>query len=158
MRTQLIAFALIAGLVGTAQAATDTFMHIDGIPGDALVIGHVDDIVLTSYTQTFATKACSKVVAVKFLDRASPLLIGRAAGNVIIPTVIISIRKAGENPVDFYKATLESVLIDRVDVLDTGAELTEQLVLRPRNIRIEFRPQRADGSFGAPIVTSIECS
>jgi type VI secretion system secreted protein Hcp len=133
-------------------------MHIDGIVGDSQVRGHEGDIVLSSYSQSFGTRNCSRVVAVKFLDRASPALITRAAANTLIPSVIISISKAGERPLEFFKATLETVLIERVDVSDTSGTLNEQLILKPRNIRIEYRPQNADGSAGTPIISTIECN
>jgi type VI secretion system secreted protein Hcp len=158
-------FALcILGLTALAMAPAvnaqtlDTFMHIDGVPGDSTAIGHENDIVLRSYSQSFGTKNCSRVVAQKFIDRSSPALIARAAGNILIPSVIISIRKAGESPIDFFKAILQTVLIERVDVGDDTGTLSEQVVLKPRTIRIEFRPQNADGSFGAAIVTNIDCS
>lgn len=68
----------------------------------------------------------------KFIDRASPALISRAAGNVNLPTVIISIHKPGENPVDFFKATLPSVSIERIEVSGDSGPLVEQVVLKPR--------------------------
>jgi len=36
--------------------------------------------------------------------------------------------------------------------------LTEQLILKPRNIRLEYRLQNADGTAGAPIVSTIDCT
>ncbi len=159
-RRAVVGLAATAGvaLAPLAQAAIDTYMHIDGVVGDSTVIGRVGDIILTSYSQTFATKNCSRVVAVKSLDRASPALITRAAGNVVIPAVIISVLKAGERPVEFFKATLESVTIERVDVTDDGVTLREELVLKPRYIRIEYRGQDDRGTPLPPIVSTMICS
>src|SRR5262245_12591935 len=158
-------FLCLAGLAGVflAPAANaqslDTFMRIDGIPGDSLASGHINDIVLTSYSQSFAPgRACSKVVAQKFMDRASPALISRAAGNFILPSVIIAIRKNGAVPFDFFRAVLESVSIERIDVSGETGRLIEQIVLRPRNIRIELRQQDATGQPGPAIVTNIDCN
>jgi type VI protein secretion system component Hcp len=156
MRSLLLICLLGAG---AAQAQSlDTFMHIDGIVGDAQAAGHVNDILLTGYSQTFAAKTCSRVVATKFIDRSSPALISRAASNLFIPSVVISVRKASGAPVDFFKAVLESVSVERVDVTGESGRLTEQVLLRPRNIRIEFRTQEPSGQFLGAIVTNIDCS
>jgi type VI secretion system secreted protein Hcp len=162
IKSTLLICLLASGAAAFASSANaqsiDTFMHIDGIFGDSLAAGHVNDIVLTGYSQTFAAKTCSRVVATKFIDRASPALISRAANNVFIPSVVISVRKTSGAPVDFFKAVLESVTVERVDVGGESGRLAEQIVLRPRNIRIEFRPQDASGQFLGAIVTSIDCT
>jgi type VI secretion system secreted protein Hcp len=155
-----LAAAAAALAAAPVFAALDTFMKIDGIPGDSVVIGHVDEIVLSSYSQAFGTKNCSRVIAEKFLDRASPPLVAAAVANQIVPTVVITLRKAGEAPQDFYKAILTSVLIERIDidVSEDGDSLDERVVLKPRSIRIEYRPQRPDGSLGQPIVSDVTCT
>jgi len=135
----------------------DAFMRIDGIPGDSEVRGHENEIVLTSYSQTFATKACSRVVAIKNIDRASPGLITTTAANTLLPTVVITVRKPGEPPVDFYRAMLQNVLIERVEVTGDTGLLKEQLVLKPRQIRIEYRPQARDGTLLPAIVSTMDC-
>ena len=88
-----IAAAVMAPV--TMAQSLDTFMRIDGVQGESLAAGHVNDILLTSYSQTFAAKSCGRVVAPKFIDRSSPALISRATSNVFIPNVLIAIRKAG---------------------------------------------------------------
>jgi type VI protein secretion system component Hcp len=158
MRSILLLCLLGAGAGAAHAQSLDTFMRIDGIVGDAVAAGHVNDILLTGYSQTFAAKTCSRVVATKFIDRSSPALISRAASNVFIPTVIISVRKSSGPAVDFFKAVLESVTVERVDVTGETGRLTEQVLLRPRNIRIEFRPQDASGQFLGAIVTNIDCA
>jgi type VI protein secretion system component Hcp len=154
----LLAFGAAVFAPSAHAQSLDTFMHIDGVVGDAQAAGHVNDILLTGYSQTFAAKTCSRVVATKFIDRSSPALISRAASNLFIPSIVISVRKSGSAPVDFFKATLESVTVERVDVSGETGRLTEQVTLRPRNIRIEFRPQDATGQLLGAIVTNIDCT
>jgi type VI protein secretion system component Hcp len=142
------------------SSTLDTYMHIDGIPGESLVVGHENDIALTSYSQSFGTKNCSRVVAFKSIDRASPALISYAASNTLLPRVVISIGKSGAGRprfADFFTATLQSVLIERVEVGDESGVFSERVVLKPTSIRIEYRAQAADGSLMEPIVTDIEC-
>jgi len=141
-----------------AHADLLTWMQIDGIVGESVVRGHEGEIELQSYSQNFGTRTCSRVVAIKGLDSTSPALISRAAANLLVPRIVISLRKSGEAQQDFFKATLETVLIDRIDLVDQGTTLNETLILRPRSIRLEYRPQRPDGSLGQPIVTDIQCT
>ena len=70
----------------------------------------------------------------------------------------VSIRKTSGVAFDFYRAVLESVSIERVDVSGETGRLIEQIILRPRNIRIELRQQDATGQPGQAIVTNIECT
>jgi type VI protein secretion system component Hcp len=141
----------------------DTYMHIEGIPGESVVVGHENDIPLNSYSQSFGTKNCSRVVAVKPIDRASPALISYAASNTPLPSVVISIGKSATGAGraryagDFFTATLQSVLIERVEVGDDSGLFVERVVLKPTSIRIEYRAQAADGSLMEPVVTDIEC-
>jgi type VI secretion system secreted protein Hcp len=155
IRTLLIGSLFLTPLC-QAQSL-DAFMRIDGIPGDSVVRGHENEIVLTSYSQTFATRACSRVVALKNIDRASPALITTAAANTLLPSVVITVRKPGDTPIDFYRALLQNVLIERVEVTGDSGLLKEQLVLKPRQIRIEYRPQARDGSLLPPIVSTMDC-
>ena len=151
----------VAGLGWSTSgfAATyDTFMKIDGVPGESVDRLHPGEIKLTSYSQNFGTRNCSRVVATKTLDSASPLLISRAAGNVWIPSVVISLHDPRAiSKLDFFVATLTSVLIERIDLADQNGQLVEQIVLRPRSIKIEYLPLDPSGSYGAPVVTSVDC-
>ena len=165
-RTAFVNHALICtlGLTGLAMSgsaaafALDSFMKIDGIQGESIDKQHPGEIELTSYSQSFGARNCSRVVVNKSLDRSSPALISRAAANTWIPEVVISLRKAGPALQDFYTATLDSVLIERIDLADQNNTLTEQIVLRPRSIRIEYRPQDDKGELLPPIVSTIACN
>jgi hypothetical protein len=50
------------------------------------------------------------------------------------------------------------VTIERVEIAEQGDELVERVVLAPRSIRLEYRPQAADGSPGTPVSTAIACT
>jgi type VI secretion system secreted protein Hcp len=154
----IVAVAAVGFTPAVVAQTYDTLMKVDGVPGDSVITGHVDEIVLKSYSQTFGTKNCSRVIAVKGLDRASPPLISLAVNNQIVATVVITIRKPGERPIDFFKAILTSVLIERIDLSSDTGPVTEQIVLKPRSIRIEYRGQAADGSALPPIISDTICT
>ncbi len=96
MRSLLLICLLGAG---AAQAQSlDTFMHIDGIVGDAQAAGHVNGHPADRLFPDVCRQTCSRVVATKFIDRSSPALISRAASNLFIPSVVISVRKTSGAP------------------------------------------------------------
>jgi len=152
----LVGLAACVAAPAWAQAFV-THMKIDGLPGDSVMRGHENEIVLSAYSQTFGTRNCSRVVASKLIDRASPGLISRAAANTVIPQVIITLTKAGERPFDFFRATLDQVTIERVELGEQSDQLVERSVLAPRSIRIEYRLQNADGTLGTSIVAAFAC-
>jgi type VI protein secretion system component Hcp len=154
----LLALGMAASV--PAQAAEiQSYLKIDGIAGESIRTGHVGDIELSGYSQTFGTRNCSRVVLNKLVDSASPALIGRAAGNVFTPRAVISMRKVGDGiRVDFFTAILDSVSIEKIELNDSTGTLLEQVTLRPRSIRIEYRPQAADGTFAPAIVSTVDCN
>lgn len=155
----IVAASIVLACGPAAAQSITTHMKIDGLPGDSTMRGHENEIVLSGYTQSFGTRNCSRVVANKFIDRASPGLISRAASNTVIPQVVITLTKAvaGQN-LDFFRATLDQVTIERVELAEQSDQLFERNVLAPRSIRIEYRVQNADGTLGAPIVSTIACA
>lgn len=162
-QTKLIAKRLITLLVllaGAAHAQTiATNMKIDGLLGDSVLLGHENEIVLTGYSQTIGTKICSRVVVTKLIDRSSPGLVSRTAGNVTTPQVIITLSKlgVGPGPLDFFRVTLDQVTFERLELGEQTDQLMERVVMAPRLIRIEYRTQLSNGSLGPPITSSIAC-
>lgn len=142
---------------GAAQAqAIATHMKIDGLPGDSTLKGHENEIVLTGYSQSIGTKPCSRVVVTKLIDRASPGLVSRAASNGTTPQVVITVTKVS-TLLDFFSVTLDQVAFERIELGEQSDLLVEQVIMAPRSIRIEYRPQRSDGTLGSPIVSTIAC-
>jgi type VI protein secretion system component Hcp len=147
---------MAAAPMATAQVLT--FMYVDGIPGESVFADKRNWIELTGYSQTFGTTDCSRVVANKRIDRASPLLITRAAANQRIPSVQVTMRRAGEGQRDFFIATLGQVLVDRIELTDQGGQLVERVVLAPQAITIQYFPQDEKGALGPPVVSSVACT
>ena len=154
----LMASLSLMAVVPVAEAEVYTHMKVDGIPGESRFPDKWDWIDLTGFSQSFGTTDCALVVARKRIDRASPLLIGRAAANQMIPSVVITMRNSGEGQRDFFTATLGLVLVDRIELADQNGELVERVVLAPRTITIEYKPQSDKGGLGAPVVTSVSCN
>jgi type VI secretion system secreted protein Hcp len=161
LRTGLRAAAALVLALGTsaALAQINVFLKIDGLQGDSTDARHPREIVLTGYSQTFGDRNCSRVIATKQIDRASPGLISRAASNQRIPQAIVTMARVMDGrPADFFTATLDQVLVDRIEIAEQSDQLVERVVLVPRVITIQYRPQDEKGGLGAAVTTTVACN
>jgi len=158
---RLLSAIVVTSLLFLVNAASAqellTHMKIVGLDGDATHRDHRGEIVLTGYSQTIGTRNCSRVVVTKFIDRASPGLIHRAAGNVITPQVLINMQRSVEGSRVFFVVTLDQVTIERIELAEQSDQLVERVVMAPRSLRIEYRPQDDTGATTPPIITPIAC-
>src|SRR6267143_983565 len=99
----------------------DAFLKLDGIPGESRDAKHKGEIDILSFhwgvTQTRARRGLADVQdfsVTKFLDKSSPLLFASACHGDHIKQAVFTLRKAGGSPTDFYKVTMQDVLITRV--------------------------------------------
>ena len=76
----------------------------------------------------------------------------------MIPTVLVEVRKEVENPLVFFRATLEQVVIGQTELTDQeGLAVTERVSLLPKTVRIQYTQQRPDGSAGSVINGVVSC-
>ena len=62
-------------------------------------------------------------------------------------------RKAGENALEYMKITMKDCLISSVGTGGSGAEdrLTENITMNFASVKVEYTPQKADGSGDASV-------
>ena len=162
------AAALALCVPGVAAAGFDVFLKLDGIAGESLDERHKGEIEIISFAWDVSpktgdltgrtAKVCAHDLAfVKNIDRASPLLISSAIGGTVIPTATLTVRKQGGMAVEFFVITMSSVLVSSVNhsVSASSSALVEQFTLNLTSATVTFRPQKADGSLDAPIVTTV---
>jgi type VI secretion system secreted protein Hcp len=178
----LITRPLLAGMVAAgaaapaaAPAADDVFLMIPGILGEAKDDKHKDEIVLLSYSQSFTNPVtgggagggagrvnCGAVKVSKVVDRASPLLIAGVATGKHYSKAVITFRKAGDKPLEYYTVTLTDVMLDSIiqtDASPTDATtILEQLSMTAAKFKFEYKPQKADGSADASITFGWNCA
>ena len=164
-RTMLQAVVLVVVLCAVtlgfspARAEFDAFLNIPGLPGESTNERHLNEIVLVSYTQTAGTAACFRAIAIKNLDRASPGLALLAVTNRVIPSMTVTLTRAGETPFDAFVAVLENVVVGNVELVEVdGTPLpTERVTLRPRRATLTYNTQLPNGQPGTPVTTVINC-
>ncbi len=148
--------------------AVDMFLKIDGIKGESQDDKHKEEIDVLAWSWGMSQSATSHVgggsgsgrVAVqglsitKYLDKATPNLMSYCCNGKHIPKVLLTVRKAGGNdPLEYVKITMEDCLVSTVSTGANGSEdrLMENLILNFAKVKVEYTPQKQDGSGDAAI-------
>jgi type VI secretion system secreted protein Hcp len=148
----------------------DMFLKIDGIQGESADISHRDEIDILSYTwgesQPAAAlptasggSAAGRVTMQDFhfamrVNKASPKLFLACAAGAHIRNAILTVRRPGENPIEFIKWTFTNItvtLYQTASNVPTGEPPMDQVSLRFAKIEVEYRAIRPNGSLDAPI-------
>lgn len=141
--------------------AVDMFLKLEGIKGESKDAQHKDEIQIHSFswglTQTgtggfgggsgAGKVQASDVTVTKFFDKASPALMLACCNGKHINQGVITVRKAGEKPLEYLKITLSDVLISGITQSNGGDELVvETLHLNFSKFQVEYQEQKPDGS------------
>jgi len=147
--------------------AFDAFLKLDGIPGESVDAKHKGEIDILSWswgaTQSGTTHVGSgggagKVAVqdlhfTKHVDKSSPNLMLACCTGKHHKEALLTVRKAGEKPLEYLKIKLGEVLISSVSVAGHGADerLTENFTLNFAKFNQVYTPQKADGSGDASV-------
>jgi len=147
--------------------AIDMFLKLEGIKGESKDSKHSDEIHIESFswglTQTGvhgvgggggAGKVNVHDISItKFVDKSSPELMLACANGKHIAGGLITVRKAGENPLEYLKIKLSDILVSGVQHAGSGADLlTENLTLNFSKFNVEYQMQGKDGKpQGGPV-------
>jgi type VI secretion system secreted protein Hcp len=148
--------------------ALDFFLKIDGIPGESQDSKHKDeiDVVAWSWGETRPAPPGSagggggagKVQIQDFTftaqtSKASPNLMLACASGKHVKSAVLTARKAGGKQAEFLTISLSDILVSSYQAGGSEGEVipTESVSLNFSKIQLEYRPQKADGSLGAPV-------
>jgi type VI secretion system secreted protein Hcp len=147
--------------------AVDMFLKLDGIKGESKDAKHKDEIHIESFSwglsQTGAHGAgggggagkvsVHDISVTKFLDKSSPELMLACCNGKHIKEGLITVRKAGENPVEYLKIKLSDILISGVQDAGHGSDLlTENVTLNFAKFHVDYQEQGKDGkAAGGPV-------
>jgi len=163
-----IALSLALAVPAQSVAALNAYLKLDGIEGESTDDKHKNEIVVDSWSfgvsnrtsaggaATSSRPCVSEISLVKLVDKASPVLFMHAVSGKHIATGIITVRKAGERPVEYLTVTLTDVLVTSVNSTSTGEgdQLAESLSLSFQTITISYTPQSSDGTPQKPVTTT----
>lgn len=147
--------------------AVDMFLKIEGIKGEAQDDKHKGEIDVLSWSwgasQTGTTHtgsgggagkvAVNDVTVTKYIDRSTPLLMQQCFTGKHIKLALLTVRKAGGNPLEYIKIKMEDAIIASVSVGGSGGEdrLTENVSINFAKVHFDYTPQKPDGSADAAV-------
>lgn len=141
--------------------AFDMFLKLDGVKGESKDSKHKDEIHIESFSwgmnQTGTHGAgggggagkvsVHDISVTKYVDKASPSLMLFCANGKHIKEGLITVRKAGEKPLEYLKIKLTDILVSGVQQAGHGSDqLSENLTLNFAKFHVEYQEQKPDGS------------
>jgi type VI secretion system secreted protein Hcp len=143
--------------------AVDMFLELEGIKGETadktFKSKNAMDILAWSWglsnSGTFhsgtgggAGKANFQDISItKYIDLATPNLMLYCSNGKHITKGTLTIRKAGENPLEYLKISLNNILVTSYSTGGSGGEdrLTENISLNFAEVKVEYAQQDAKG-------------
>jgi type VI secretion system secreted protein Hcp len=150
--------------------AVDMFLKLGDLKGESIDDTHKDQTQVLAWswgmsqsgTTHSGTGGGAGKVSVqdmsitKYIDKASPFLQLAVCKGTHFPEALLTVRKAGDKPLEYLKITMKEVIITSVSIGGSGGEdrLTENVSLNFAEYKTEYTPQKADGSGDAAIEAS----
>ncbi len=142
--------------------AVDMFIKIGDIKGEARDDTHRDEIDVLSWSWGLNQSGTMHISGgggagkvnvqdlsfTKYVDKSSTNLMLACCNGKHYPEALLTVRKAGENPVEYIKVMMTDVLITGVSTGGSGGEdqITENVSLNFAKVKVEYTPQKPDGS------------
>jgi type VI secretion system secreted protein Hcp len=142
--------------------AVDMFLKLNGVKGESKDKVHTKEIDVLAWSWGMANSGTAHVGGgagagkvnvqdlsfTKYVDSSSPNLMLNCCNGKHFSDALLTVRKAGGNPVEYIKVKMETVLIAAVTTGGSGNEdrLTENVILNFAKVSVDYTPQKADGS------------
>ncbi|HOB45935.1 MAG TPA: type VI secretion system tube protein Hcp [Zoogloea sp.] len=142
--------------------AVDMFMKIATIKGESRDDKHKDEIDVLAWSWGLSQSGSTHVghgggagkvnvqdlSFTKYIDSASNALILGCCKGTHYPEVLLTVRKAGDTPLEYIKITMKEVIVASVQTGGSGGEdrLTENVTLNFGAFKFEYQPQDAKGA------------
>jgi len=149
--------------------AVDMFLKLGDIKGESMDHAHKDEIEILAWSWGMTQSGSMHVgmgggsgkVSVqdcsvtKWVDKSSPNIMQRCCSGKHYDKATLTVRKAGDNPVEYVKLTMFDVLITSISSGGSGGEdrVTENISMNFSKFKHEYPPQNADGTPAATIPT-----
>jgi len=148
--------------------AQDYFLKIDGVDGESQDDTHKNEIHIASFHMGAVNQGAGHrdsgsgagrasvhdMQLTKRADKSSPSLFAACCSGKHFPTATLTVRKAGENPLEYLVYNMSNVFVSAFNSNSHGAGdiAQETLSLNFSKIEMNYTPQNADGTPGAKIV------
>lgn len=142
--------------------AVDIFLKLADINGESKDQAHADEIDVLSWSWGMSQSGTTHLGSgggagkvnvqdlsiTKYVDSASCDLMKCCCNGKHLATGTLTVRKAGENPLEFVTIDLEEILVAAVTTGGIGSDdrMTENVTLNFRKFEIKYKKQASDGS------------
>ena len=146
--------------------AVDMFIKVDGVTGEAKDSAHSGEIDVIAWTWGLQQSGSRHMGGgggsgkvnvqdlsfTKYVDKSSTDLLLFCCNGKHVKEATLTVRKAGESPLEYIKIKMSDCLISGVTTGGSGGEdrLTENVTLNFAKVEVEYTPQKEDGSGDAP--------
>ncbi len=150
--------------------AMDIFIKIGDLKGESVDDKHKDEIHVLAWSWGMSQSGSTHMGPgggagkanfqdlsfTHFIDKSSPNLMLYCANGKHFPEALLTVRKAGEKPLEYVKLTLKDLIISSVSTGGSGGEdrLTENVALNFAAWKLEYTAQKPDGSGGPPVTVA----
>jgi type VI secretion system secreted protein Hcp len=144
--------------------ARDQFIKLGDLKGESKDKAHKDEIDVLSWSwgvsnsgsaHTGGGAGSGKVhvndlTFTKWIDKASPNLFLYCCNGKHIDRATLTVRKAGENPLEYLTIKLEEILVTSVSTGASGGDdrLTENVTLNFARVKVAYKEQTEKGGVG----------
>lgn len=92
----------------------------------------------------------------KYVDRSTPALILACCTGKHFAEALLTVRKGGDRPLEYLKIAMKDVLVSSTITgnASEGGLATETVILHFAEFRLEYTPQKSDGSAAAVITAA----
>jgi type VI secretion system secreted protein Hcp len=142
--------------------AVDMFLKLGDVKGESVDGSHKDEIDVLAWSWGMSQSGTTHMgggggsgkVSVqdlsvtKYVDKSSPALMLACCDGTHYPDAVLTVRKAGKTALEYIKLTMKELIVANVSTGGSGGEdrLTENVVLNFAEFKIEYTPQKPDGS------------
>jgi type VI secretion system secreted protein Hcp len=150
--------------------AVDMFIKIDAIKGEAMDNKHKDEIMILAWSWGMSQSGSTHISAgggsgkvnvqdisfTKYIDKSSPILMQSCCSGKHFKEAMLTVRKAGDKPLEYLKIKLSEILVTSVSTGGSGGEdrLTENVTLNFAKFELNYFAQKADGTGDAAVVAA----
>jgi type VI secretion system secreted protein Hcp len=145
--------------------AVDMFMKVGQIKGESKDKVHKDEFDVLSWSWGMSNSGSAQqgsgmgagkvnvqdLTFTKYIDKGSPDLMLDCCNGKHIDKAVLTVRKAGEQPLEYLLITMEDLIITSVTPGgSTGADrITEDVTLNFAKVKVQYKEQTSTGSVGA---------
>ena len=143
----------------------DVFLKLDGVDGESKDDAHTNEIDILSFSHSINQSgsmgraggggvgkvSVGELTLVAEASKASPNLYINCCTGKHHASAILTVRKAGETPVEFMVIEMTNVIITSYGTSGSSEYPVDQFCLNFEEIKYTYTEQNADGSAGAGI-------